>query len=494
VTVLGELAQLAQDPASWWPADAGAPPLYATPRNPAAYSDGPQVALVARTLGTPFIPWQDHVAQVANERTPEGGYVYPVVLVSVPRQTGKTTLLRANGTHRCLVCGRDVFYTAQKGKDARERWLDLVKVLRNSPTYASRVQVALRAGAETVTFPSGAGFRAFAPTPESLHGYTPPTVMLDEVFAYSAQVGELLMGAIGPAQVTIVDRQLWLVSTAGTADSTFLHDWLDLGMTGAPGVATFLWGARDDQDPYDVRDIERFHPGVGFPLNGKVLTAHDVLRNADLVTRAEYLRAFANRRTRTSSDLIPADKWAALSWQQLELAPEAPPGNELHLVYDVAHDRQSAGIVAVWAPEPGRARIKVVKYAPGTAWLAPAVRELWHQLRPHRLLAAGNGPVVEITQQLQLGVQVLTEQQYATATGRFLSMVDDQLLDHDGTPQLADSIAGLVTRAAITDGVAFSRRASTGDTSLGIGAAIGSWSAVTQPPSTGPLFSFGATP
>lgn len=493
MTVLEDLATMAQDPSQWWPPNAGAPPLYATPRNPAAYSDGPQVDHVARTLGTPFIPWQQHVAHVANERREDGSYEYQVVLVTVPRQTGKTTLIRANGVHTCLVCGRDVFYTAQTGKDARERWMDLVKVLRTSPTYASRIQVALRAGAEQVTFPGGGSFRAFAPTAESLHGYTPPKVKLDEAFAHSRETGELLMGAIGPAQVTIQDRQLWLVSTMGTAASVFFHDFLDLGMSGAPRVATFYWGARDDQDPYNPDDIARFHPGVGFPLNGKVLTAHDVLANAELVSRSEYLRAFANRRTRTSSDLIPEAVWAALSWGALEVQPTAPPGEQLHLVYDVAHDRQSAGIVAAWSPEPGRARVKVVKYGPGTAWLAGAVLELWDQLRPHKLLAAGNGPVVETTQQLQgqVPLQTLTEQQYATATGRFLSMIDDQLLDHDGSPQLAESVSGLVTRSAITDGVAFSRKASTGDSSLGIGAAIGTWSAVTQPPSTGPLFSFG---
>jgi hypothetical protein len=479
---------LASDPASWWAPEDGAPPLYATPRDPSYYSDGPQVEVVARQLGTPLIPWQRHTAAVANERNPDGSYHYPVVLVSVPRQTGKTTLIRANGVHTCLVCGRDVFYTAQTGKDARARWVDLVKILRLNPAMASRISIALRAGAEHVTFPNGAAFHAFAPTPQSLHGYTPHKVKLDEAFAHSKATGELLMGAIEPAQFTIVDRQLWIVSTAGTAESDFLHDWLDLGMTGAPGVATFLWGARDDQDPYKLADIERFHPGVGFRLGDKLITASDVLAAADKTTRAEYLRAYANRRTRTSADLIPADVWQALSWESLELEP-SPPADGLHLVYDVAHDRQSAGLVVTWSPEPGRARIKTVYHAPGTSWLPGKVLELWQALRPHKVRAAGNGPVVETNQQLtgRVPVSVLTEQEYATATGRFLSMVDDKLVDHDGSRQLAEGIAGLVTRSAITDGVAFSRRNSMGDTSLGVAAAIGSWSAVTTPP-TGPLF------
>lgn len=486
----------AGDPRTWWSAEGhqGAPPLYATRRDPSCFTDGPAVDVVAASLGTPLIPWQRYVADVANERHPDGSYRYPVVLVSVPRQTGKTTLIRANGVHTCLVCGRDVFYTAQTGKDARARWMDLVKVLRLNPAYASRVKVALRAGAENVAFPNGAAFHAFAPTAESLHGYTPHKVKLDEAFKHTKQAGELLMGAIEPAQFTIVDRQLWIVSTAGTAESDFLHDWLDLGMTGAPGVACFVWAARQDQDPYSLTDIPLFHPGVGFQLGDKVIGAHDVLTAADKTTRAEYLRAYANRRTRTSADLIPADLWAALSWDALELDDVTPPAvGQAHLVYDVAHDRQAAGVVVTWAPSEGRARIKVAYHAPGTSWLAPKVLELWQQLRPRKVRAAGNGPVIETTQQLagRVPVDVLTEHEFATATGRFLSMVDDRLLDHDGTRELAEGVSGLVTRAAITDGIAFSRRNSMGDTSLGVAAAVGVWSAVTAPLDPGTLYTLG---
>jgi hypothetical protein len=267
-------------------------------------------------------------------------------------------------------------------------------------------------------------------------------------------------------------------------------------MTGAPRVACFVWGARDDQDPYALADIEAFHPGVGFTLNGTTITAETVLSAADKTTRAEYQRAYANRRTRTSADLIPADTWAALSWDALDLTDVAAPteAGALHLVYDVAHDRQSAGIVACWRdPATSRVRIKAVYHAPGVSWLPDKVAELWAQLRPGKVRAAGNGPVVETTQQLagRVPVDVLTEHQYAAACGRFLSLVDARALDHDGTRPLAEGIAGLVTRSAITDGVAFSRRASMGDTSLGVAAAIGTWSAATAPTSSGPLFRFG---
>lgn len=454
----------------------GASPRYATPRDPGLYTEGPLVGVVARTLGTPLIPWQQHVADVAGERRPDGSYEYEVVIVTVPRQTGKTTLLRAVGTQRALA-GRDVFYTAQTGKDARARWYDLVKILRVNPALKERTKIALRGGSENVLFPSGAVFQCFAPTPESLHGYTPPTVMVDEAFAQTGGKGELLMGAIGPAQFTIVDRQIWIVSTAGTAESEWLHDWIARGLAGTPRVALFDWGARDDQSPYDLDDIAAFHPGVGFELNGKTLTATDVLSELNKNTRAEYERAFANRRTLTTSHLIPAE-----AWRELRL-PGDPYTRDLSacvLAYDVAADRQSATISALWT-EAGKPCGTILRHAAGTAWVPDALHDLIVTGRPLAVGVFDNGPVLDLTQQLRARGHeptVLSEREFAAATAAMLTGIEDQALtwwapDADSATLFERSVTGLVTRAAAVDGVAFSRRHSVGDSSPGIAYAVG---------------------
>ena len=394
------------------------------------------------------------------------------MVVSVPRQTGKTTLLRANGVCRCLA-GRDVFYTAQTGKDARARWMDLVKVLRTNSALASRVQVRLRGGSEHVEFPNGNVFQAFAPTPESLHGYTPPTVFVDEGFAQTAMSGELLMGAIGPAQITITDRQIWIVSTAGTADSVWFHDWIERAMEGVPRVAGFIWGARDDQDPYSLDDITAFHPGVGFELNGKILTAEDVRAQADRNSRAEYERAYANRRTLTTALLIAPDTWSTL--HDPDFTPPDP--GSVVLSYETAYDRQSSSIVAAWR-HGDRVRGMIVRAEPGTRWVAPAVRDLRSQLRASAVVAAASGPHAEITEQLD-GVETLSDREFAIASSAFLTAIDDEVVAHDGSPVLATSVTGLVTRPAL-DGVALSRRHSVGDSSPGIAYALATHAARRQ--------------
>src|SRR6266508_5204234 len=67
------------------------PPLYATPRDPTRKTLGGAVAKVAKALGTPLMPWQRLVADVAMEVDPRTGrLVYGEVVVTTPRQQGKT--------------------------------------------------------------------------------------------------------------------------------------------------------------------------------------------------------------------------------------------------------------------------------------------------------------------------------------------------------------------------------------------------------------------
>lgn len=471
----------------WWRTSGkqGAPPLYATQRNPDRLSEGAQVGVVAKHLGTPFLPWQQHVADVAGERLEDGSYAYQVIVVSVPRQTGKTTLLRAVGVHRAAVLGRDVFYTAQTGKDARERWSDLVKQIMRSP-FKGLAHLTRRGGSEAVSF-GDAGFRVFAPTPESLHGYTPPTVMIDEAFSHTEISGDMLMGAIGPAQFTIVDKQLWIVSTAGTAESVFLKTWLEKAIGGAPRVAGFVWAAEEGMDPFSPDTITAFHPAIGFVLNGKLMEPSDVLVNAETNSRAEYERAYLNRWTLTVSHLVPAEVWAELEADVP--APDDPA--TVVLAYDVAHDQTSATITATWTHR-GRPHTRVVLYQSGMTWLADEAERLWREWSC-TIAADDNGPARDITDELlRRGVPVQTTdtRAWSTATGRVLKLINGGGMTQAGEPVMAKAIAGLSTRVS-NDGVAFSRRHSTGDVSPACALTVGVWFLDHQPePEHQPLVVF----
>lgn len=425
---------------------------------------------------------QRYVADVGTERRDDGSFEHELVIWTVPRQTGKTTGLRAIGVHRCTVCGQDVYYTAQTGKDGRARWMDLVEITRKSPLWRDRIHVSLRGGSENVTFDGGAGFHCFAPTPESLHSYTPECVFLDEAFALAPGAGELLMGAISPGQLTLARKQIWIVSTMGTAESTFLHDWIQRARDGEPRVALFDWGAREDQDPYRLDHIAEFHPGVGFDFNGKTLTPADVLAESTKNTQAEYVRAYANRATPTTSNLVPLSTWVDLRARSDE--DHTPPAGCV-LTYDVGADREGSTLVASWRDGP-LVRVQVQAANSGVRWLTDAVERYAARLRPREIAAAENGPVVEVTAQLRARgreIRTVTEREFAAATSGLLTHIDERTIRHDGNQDGSDgltrSVCGVVTRAGTVDGVAISRRNSVGDSSGAVAVALGGYVATT---------------
>ncbi len=436
---------------------------YATPRDPSRTSEGAAVSMIATALGTPLSRWQRGCADVATELHPDGSYAYPVVVCTVPRQSGKTTLLRAIGVHRGLAHdGTGVFYSAQTGKDARERWQDLVSTVKESP-LADLAVVRSAAGSERIVWPNGSTFRAFAPTPKSLHGYTPPLVMLDEAFAHDEQLGNDLMGAIGPAQITVRSRQLWIVSTAGTAESVFLHRWIEAGRAGAEGVALIDYGVPDDVDVYDSRLWPTWHPGMDeLPGGGQLVTADALRTEAERLPRSEFTRAYGNRRTRTASHLIAAEAWDKLTGTVGQPATDDAPV----FAWDVMDDRSTAALVAVWR-HGGTVQAAVVRTGPGMGWVADAVTEL-HRYGWRTFAYATDGPGREVADELDrrglpgLTMTPLGGADYADAWGFLMRHIADRTLVHDGSDQLATAAANVATRPSL-DAAAPSRRNSAGD-------------------------------
>lgn len=449
----------------------GAAPLHATARDLSRRTEGPAIALVADALGTPLMPWQRYAADVATELLPDGRYAYPIVVVTVPRQSGKTTLMRAVGVHRGLSRpGTGVFYTAQTGKDARERWHDLVRAVKDSP-LAPLCTVRSAAGSERVVWPNASMFRCFSPVATSLHGYTPPLVMLDEAFAHDQQTGDDLMGAIGPAQITIPHRQLWIVSTKGTARSVFLNQWLETAQAGTPGVAILEWAAGPDVDVYDPTAWPTFHPALGFTINADAIAAE-----AERLPRAEFERAYGNRSTRTASHHISAEAWDRLADTAMR-PPELDPSGVVY-AFDVMPDRSRSALVALWH-YGGQLMAKVAKAGPGMAWLPDAVAEL-HGQGWRTFACAEDGPareaadVIERSELSGLQLETVGGRAYADAWGFMLQHIAEGSLSHDGSDALAIAASNVATRP-LMDTAAPSRRASAGDVTPIIALMVGAY-------------------
>lgn len=347
-------------------------PRHATPRNPDRPSYGPAIARTAKLLGWPLMPWQDGAADVAGEVDPATGrFSYSLVVISVPRQSGKTTLGQASSVHRCLYKPRrKVWHTAQTGQIARDKWREMVEesVLR-SP-LGPHVSAKFGAGDSRLIFPHGSQLRPFPPTVDALHGEQSDKVDIDEGWAFTEAQGHALTQAIEPTQATrtrgehLPGPQTWIYSTMGDASSTWFHDLVGRAREGDPRICLIEYGIPDDVDPTELAEVARYHPAIGHTIGIEALESA-----AAKMTPSEFARGYGNRSTKSRERLITTEAWdGVLSTEPL---PDGPPCFGVA----VAHDMRSASIVAA-LERAGMVHAEVIEHRPGWRWAIPRAREL----------------------------------------------------------------------------------------------------------------------
>lgn len=466
-------------------------------RDPSYRNEAREVAKVARLLGLTLMPWQLKAIEVATEyRLDAFGrrhYRYTRVLITVPRQSGKTTLLGPVQLHRILTrADSTAWFTAQTGKDAKKRMGDVIKLVEKSPA-APLFKTHLAAGAEGLSLPgNGSSLTRFSPTISALHGETPLLVSFDEIWKYSGELGTALLGAASPGQITYGDlAQIWMISTMGTLDSEFMNEWVEKGRAGAdPRLCYIEYSMAEGLDPYAPATWWTFHPALGNTIT------EGALQDETGLDAAEWMRAYMNRLTASERTVLDLDVWDDL----YETVP-APARSSVALSFEVARDDAAAAVLASWRDEDtGRPCVRVVHSAPGSAWLAPYVVGLVREWRPAALAADGAGPVSrhvdainaalsdladELPEQLRQ-VQTLSMREFGDACMAMLSAArDERTLLVVRTPEdvgdpLRDAVAALEVRTV--NGVTkFSRDHSPRPIAAAIAAAVGMWAHAHQP-------------
>lgn len=449
---------------------------FATPRTPSRRTYGGNISRLAVKRGRPLMPWQRQVVDVASEITDDGRWAYPIVIVTVQRQAGKTKLVGDVNLHRCaLKPEARCWLTAQTRQDARDTWMDVAADVAKGPLRLL-YEVRRSNGSEALTSVSGATFRVFAPTEDALHGKANELVTVDEAWAFDAVQGALLEQAIMPT-FTTTGGQLWIVSTAGTLDSEWLLSYIDRGREAAATgrtdtVAYFEWALDPTlvpmvteglaADPGDPARAAAFAAMLdAHPANGHTLRVDALEQAAAVMSQGGFLRAFGNVWTRTSERTIPEHLWTGC---QVDGFPPPEPG-DVALAFDVALDRSDAAIMAAWRPGPAaKVRVDVIDAHPGTGWVVPRFRELVERWRPVAIGYDRSGPAVDVADELTRGGLELTgtnAREYATACVAFLSGLTDQRLEHRGRVPLDDAVAAAGTRP-LADAWVWSRRRSGG--------------------------------
>lgn len=344
-------------------------PRYGTPR-PTGATYGPAICKIMEWLGTPAMPWQEYAADVIGEIDPKTGLPrWPMVIISVPRQAGKTTLVLAACIQRMLTGEkRRVWSTAQTGLKARKKWIEQVEAIETGNFPLKELfKVKKSQGSEQLSIPRlGSHFSPHPPSEDSLHGEQSDLNFIDEGWVFDEAQAQALMQAIVPTQTTRPGAQTIIVSTMGTAASTWFHGLVDRAKQPGSKIALLEWGIGPDDDPTDLETIARTHPAYGHTLNMNALEAA-----RQQLAPSEFARAYGNRPTGARERFIPLEAWQ--SAQSEMMIPDDAP-----VVFGaaVSMDRTEVAIAAAAFADDGIPIVEMVDVRPGTGWAAKRLEKL----------------------------------------------------------------------------------------------------------------------
>ena len=423
---------------------------------------------MADALGWPLMPWQRETADVALEVDPATGlFVYGSVTLTVPRQSGKTTLTGATMEHRAVYRPRQrVWYTAQTREIARD-WLinEHVPGLRESP-LGPYAKVRQSAGSEGISYPHMSLLRVFAPQPAALHSKQSDLVVVDEAWAHDAERGRQLDQAIVPTQATRPGAQVWKVSTAGDETSFWLWEAVTRGRKAVAdgrrdGVCYFEWSCPDELDPCASSSWELYHPAYGITIG-----APQMRSALDELGPAGFARAYGNRwpegMGETAAPRIAPGRWAAV---QVPPITAVPSGVRVALGFDTARDRSTGAIAVAWRDLSGGLRCELVDCRPGTGWLAERLGELVHRWGPVGLGYDGAGPALDIADTLAtsgLAVAPIRARDWVAACSGWLAAITERRIKVGTHPALAAAAETAPGRDSGDGGWVWHRRGSVG--------------------------------
>lgn len=401
------------------------------------------------------MPWQQLVADVACEIDPATGeFVYREVGLTVPRQSGKTTLILAKCTHRCIAWTRQVVkYAAQTRNDSRMKWEDDYLETLNASHFRDRFHARKTNGNEAIIWHgTRSRFGITSTTEKAGHGGTMDEGYIDEAFA---QVDARLEQAFKPAMVTKTNAQLWVVSTAGTEKSLYLRAKVDKGRAAVEsgvrsGLCYFEWSAPDDRTDYGNPQLWReVMPALHWPDCPAGCQDHTVWEStiaADYISMEtnEFRRAYLNQwcPEETHEPIIDPDAWKALGDRKRITGD---------LVFGIAvdPDRTFASIGAAGARRDSRMGVEVVEHRPGTGWVVERAKELQDKHSPRAFYIdtqSAAGSLVEPLIEAGVRVEVIGTADYAVACGQWYDDAMQDKLRHRSDDRLTVAMMGAMKR------------------------------------------------
>ena len=370
------------------------------------------------------MPWQQHAVDVGLEVDPETGELwYEEIVITVPRQSGKTTLILAILVWRCVLLAQSIgfqtcTYIAQSGKMARRKLeREFARLLRASknfeeipqasrarPTRRNQWKLSMNNNGEHILFGTQSYLGIDPPTEDAAHGDVLDMPVIDEAFS---REDDLVEQAVDAATVTRWSPQTFVISTAGNERSVFLARKVIAGRKAIhdPTSRTCYleWSVPDDEPNWADPEVwAKYLPALGWTITVKRLLARldKALRNPDETDEEGYEPGIAGFKrgylniwpkfptfgVEMAGAEIPAGSWADCKLERSEIV------SDIVLGVGVAHDALWASVVVAGRSADGTPQVELLERMENTWWLEKTLREKVAAWNPRAVGWDNGGP------------------------------------------------------------------------------------------------------
>ncbi len=408
----------------------------------------PSVEATCHQLGLVFDPWQRVLNRCILAKDKRGQYAADTVVMSIPRQVGKTWDIGAVVFALCIAKpGMTVVWTAHRFKVARETFESL-RALARSPKLAPHVDqapigggIASAAGNESITFRNGSRIVFAARERGAIRGFTKVDII---IFDEAQILTDSALSDMAPTQ-NQADNPLTIFMGTPPRPQDPGEVFSRLRAEALKGESNDVlyveFSAPPGSDPDDAKAVAEANPSYPSRTKPKAIR-----RLRKLLSVEDFLREVLGI---WDDDAEVGNGLDVIAWGHL-LDRKVQQPKRVQLVLDVSPDRRWSSIGL--AGDAGADRVVVaVRREAGLKWVVPRVQKM---LESHDVLDVALHPGGQagalVPELMAAGVEfsLLTTGDTGRACAWFQEAVKDGLVVHAGQPDLNAAVANARTRTS----------------------------------------------
>lgn len=398
--------------------------------------DCEDLTVVCDAVRIPLDQWQGDIFRVMGQLDPDGSYTHETVVFSVPRQAGKTHLVRGYAFAQCLAHpNTTVAWTAHATKVANESFQSLMSICDEPDIKPHILKVIRTAGQEAIIFKNGSRIITAARERGGIRGFAKVRILvLDE-----AQIlTEAAMSDMVPTMNQAENPQIILLGTPPKPkdrSEVFTYsrrECLEAFEKGEDtgGVAYIEFSADGDAESDDRKQWAKANPS--FPRH---TPASSIVRMRKNMTEDNFRReALGIWDDESAPEVISEEVWDAA-----ESSTSIIQGR-VTVCVDVAPDGASASVVMAGESSEGGWHVELVENRKGFAWAPRYVAELVKANPSVRnVVVDAGGParaVIEDLARLRVRVESPNVRDVGAAAEKFVSDTRCGDLKHIGQVQM----------------------------------------------------------